>query len=330
MFKRLISASIATCAFGLGALPVTAHAQKTAIFGASDAAGSLYDRQNRMFVDEVNKRAAGKLKINYIPGEQLGNDVQVIEQVMGNSVQFYGDDLSWYANWVKDFGILGWGFTFHDNAHMARFLESQTYAGMAQALRDGQGIRLLAAAPIQPRVLFATRPVAGVQDLQGMKMRVPEIKTYLALWETLGARPTRVAWGETFLGLKTGVIEGAEGPVSAAYAAKFHDAAKYVVRTDHILTATHLLVNEKFYQSLSPDVRQIVDEAARNATAWARREAEAETEGLLDKMGEQGATVSRIDVAPLREKARAGVEQMEASGAWRKGLWAEVQSLSQH
>lgn len=305
-----------------------AMAQQKAVFGASDAIGSLYDRQNRMFVDLVNKRAAGKLQITYIPGEQLGNDVQVIEQVMGGSVQFYGDDLSWYANWVKDFGILGWGFTFHGAKHMETFLSSPLYRQMADELRSKRNVRLLAAAPIQPRVFFSIKPIRSVDDLQGMKMRVPEIKTYLALWETLGTKPTRVAWGEVFLGLKTGLVEAAEGPVSAAYAAKFHEAAKNVVRTDHILTATHLLVSEKFYQSLSPDVQKIVSESAEEAIRWAQQQAKNETDDLLDKMGKEGATVGSIDTGPVRQKALAAVNDMESQGLWRKGLWREVQDLA--
>ncbi|MCB1815264.1 MAG: C4-dicarboxylate ABC transporter substrate-binding protein, partial [Candidatus Competibacteraceae bacterium] len=100
------------------------NAQTTLTFGGSDAIGSLLDRANKKFTDLVNERAEGKLKINFIQGEQLGNDVQVIEQMMQGSVHLYGDVLGWYANWVKDFAILNWGFTFRDNDHMQTFLES--------------------------------------------------------------------------------------------------------------------------------------------------------------------------------------------------------------
>lgn len=309
-------------------LAAGAHAQQTATFGGSDALGSLYDRQNRKFVELVNERSKGKLKINFIEGEQLGNDVQVIEQVMGNAVQFYGDDLSWYANWVKDYAILGWGFTFHSNEHMAKFFKSDRYKAMSQKLIKDYGVRLLAQAPIQPRIMFANKPIKSANDINGLKMRVPEIRTYLELWQTLGASPTRVAWGEVFLGLKTGVVEAAEGPVSAAYAAKFHEAAPYVLRTDHILTATHILVSEKFFQSLSPELQKIVTEAAQEVTAWARQQAEAETEGIISKMEKEGATVSTIDLAPVRKKALAAVERIEGEGAWTPGLWQTVQDMA--
>ncbi|WMT85901.1 TRAP transporter substrate-binding protein [Pelagibacterium sp. 26DY04] len=325
--KHYVAGAALSAVLSLG-LAAPALSQ-TATFGGSDALGSLYDRQNRMFVDLVNERSNGELTLNFIEGEQLGTDVQVIEQAMGGAVQFYGDDLSWYSNWVDDYAILGWGFTFHSNDHMQAFFETDTYQTMAQELIDEYGVRLLAQAPIQPRLTFANTPIETADDFNGLKMRVPEIPTYLQLWQTLGASPTRVAWGEVFLGLRTGVIEAAEGPVSAAYAARFHEAAPYVIRTDHILTATHILVNEAFYQSLSPELQEIVTQAAVEATAWAREQAEAETDDIIATMESEGATVSEIDLEPVRERAVEAVERIEAEGLWTPGLWQSVQDMAE-
>ena len=119
--------------------PVSARAQTTLTLGGSDAIGSLLDRQNALFTKLVNERAAGKLKINFIQGEQLGNDQQVIEQMIAGSVHIYGDVLDWYANWVKDFAIMGWGFTFRDTDHLQKFTESAAYQKLAEELRSIPG-----------------------------------------------------------------------------------------------------------------------------------------------------------------------------------------------
>jgi TRAP-type mannitol/chloroaromatic compound transport system substrate-binding protein len=157
--------------------------------------------------------------------------------------------------------------------------------------------------PTQPRELFAKKAVNSPADLDGVKMRVPEIKTYLNLWQTLGTKPARVAWAEVFLGLKTGVIDAAEGPVGSAYAQKFHQAAKYVMRTDHLMSSQHITINDKVYQSLPEDVRKIMVDAAREAIAWGRKAAEAETEDVVRKMAAEGATVVNVNRAPFAEKA---------------------------
>jgi TRAP-type transport system periplasmic protein len=304
-----------------------AQAQTVLTFGGSDALGSILDRQNLRFTACVNDKAAGKLKVNFIQGEQLGSDVQVIEQTMQGSVQLYGDVLDWYANWVKDYAILAWGFTFRDADHMQKFLDSPTYAAMAEKLRKEQGLRILAAAPTQPRILFSKKPVGTLNDLTGVKMRVPEIKTYLTLWETLGTRPSRLAWGEIYLGLKTGVVEAAEGPISSAYAAKFHEAAPNVTRTDHLMSSAHITMNEKSYVALAPDLQKLVTGCAVEAVQNTRKTAELETEDVVRKMAAEGAKVTAINKAPIQQRAKEGVLKMEKDGAWSAGLWDQIQKL---
>lgn len=317
----------ALAAVALSALSLAAQAQTVLTFGGSDAVGSLLDRANTRFAELVNERAGGELKVNFISGEQLGSDLDVIQQLMQGSVQLYGDVLDWYANWIPDLNILNWGFTFDSNDHLQRFLDSDLYAELIEKLRLDEGIRVLAAAPTQPRILFASRPVNAPADLDGLKMRVPEIKTYLLLWETLGTRPSRLAWAEVYLGLSTGTIEAAEGPVSAAYAQKFHQAATNVIRTDHLVSSYHITMNDAAYQALSPAQQQLLADTAREVTAWARAQAEAETEGVVQKMAAEGATIITVDKAPFQAKAVAGVDAMEKDGVWSEGLWERIRAL---
>jgi len=314
-------------AIALLAMVGTASAEVAAVFGGADPLEGVYDRQNQHFVDLVNERGAGQIKLDFIRGEQLGNDVQVIEQVMSGAVQFYGDDFSFYSNWVPELNIVSWGFLFRDNAHVQAFIESNTYKNAIEKLRTEQGIRVLAAAPGQIRVMVSTRPIKGVEDLAGLKMRVPEIRTYLALWETLGTAPARVAWGETFLGLSTGVVEGAEGGISSIYGAKFHEAAKNVTRTDHVRIIANIAVNDAWFQSQSPEIQELLTKAAQDAVNWQMETVTAEQAATLDKMAADGAVVTEIDVAPLRERSEVAVEKLEADGFWPKGLWAEIQAL---
>lgn len=328
MLRTIVRSTLATAGL-VAALGLAGHAtaQTTITFGGSDAIGGTFDVQNKMFAKLVNDRAGGKLKVNFIAGEQLGPDMQVIEQMMQNSVQMYGDVLDWYANFVKDFAVFGWGFTFRDTDHVRKFIASPVYAEMVEQLRAKQGIRILASEATQPRALFSRKPVASLADLKDIKMRVPEIKTYLALWETLGTKPARVAWAEVQLALRTGVVEASEGPISSAYAAKFHEVAKYVTRTDHILSTAHVTVNDKFFAGLSPDLQKVLVDAAKESVAATAKQATTDTEETLKKMTAEGATVSKIDTKPINDKAKEAVAKMEAEGLWSPGLWAKIQAM---
>lgn len=323
--KTLLKGCLMTAALAITAN--LAHAQSTGLFGGADPLEGVYDRQNQQFVNYVNERGADQIRLEYIRGEQLGNDVQVIEQVMSGAVQLYGDDFSFYANWVPELNIVSWGFLFRDNDHVKAFVDSAFFKDAVEKLRSERGVRILAAGPGQVRNMVATRPVASLEDLSGLKMRVPEIRTYLTLWETLGTAPARLAWGETYLGLTTGVVEGAEGGISSLYSAKFHEAAKNVVRTDHVRIIAHIAVNDAWFQSQTPEVQEILVKAAQDAVDWQTQTVTAEQEEILTAMAASGATVSEIDVGPLRERSEVAVEQLEAEGFWPKGLWAEVQAM---
>ena len=211
---------------------------------------------------------------------------------------------------------------------MAKFLESDTYKAYEEELRTKQGVRILAKAPTQPRVLFIKKPVATPPTSQDVKMRVPEIKTYLLLWQTLGTKPARVAWAEVFLGLKTGVIDAAEGPISSAFAAEVPPGRADVIahRPRHRLAPDH-------------DEREGVPGAAAGPAEDPRRRGaggdglgaqavrEGDRRGLQEDggRGRQGDRGRQGEPSPTRPSP--AVETMEKDGAWSPGLYAKIQAI---
>lgn len=303
------------------------QAQFTFRFGGSDPGHGLLDKTTAKFVELCEKKSNGRLKWEYFCCDQLGGDIAQIEQMMANSIQGYGDVLDWWANWVKDFSIVGWGFTFRDNDHFTKFLASPMFKEMAEKLRTQNGLRLLAAGPTEPRMLWVKKPISKLEDMKDIKMRVPEIKAYLMVWESLGTRPSRVTWAEIFLALKTGVVEGAEGPISATYGIKLHEAAKYGYLTNHIISSSHITMNEKAYQSLPPDLRKVVEEAAQEVVDFAKSEAQKVIKETLDKMKAEGASISTLDTGPFKKRLAEAVAKAEAEGLWTKGLWQKIQDI---
>ena len=136
-----------------------------------------------------------------------------------------------------------------------------------------------------------------------------------------------MTWGEVYLALKTGVVEGAEGPISATYGVKFHEAAPHGYLTNHIISSAHVTMNEKTYQSLPPDLRKVVDEAAQESVAWARGEAQKVADETLAKMRAEGAKIGTLDTKPFQDRLREAVAKAEAEGLWTRGLWQKVQDI---
>ncbi len=309
-------------------IPGETEAKYKLIFGGSDAVGSLLDRANRLFCETLEKESNGAIKVSFYPADQLGGDIAQIQSTMAGTQHVYGDVLVWLANWTTDFNILGWGFTFRDKDHFSRFLESNTYQGMISEFEQKYHIKTLGAVPTQPRILFSKKPVTSLKDMENLKMRVPEIESYLRLWEAIGTRPTRVTWSEVYMALKQGVIDACEGPPSAAYAAKIHEPTGNVTLTAHLISTYFLMMNGAMYERLGPDLQRKVQIAAQAALHYMIAQSDKETEEDLAKMEAEGACVVRsFDARPWQEKVRGATAAMEAKGLWRKGLYDEIQRI---
>jgi|SRR5690554_532292 len=180
-----------------------------------------------MYATIVKERTDDQVRINSNPGGTLGTGLQIMEGLSMGSIDMVSMVLEWYAPFVNDINVYGMGFTYRDTDHFKAFLESPVFDDMKQQVLDKMGVRILAANWVSlPRVMVSKKPVQTPADIANIKMRVPEIETYLKVWKGLGTSPARVAWPEVYLALKTGTVDAAEGPLDQIYATKFYEALR--------------------------------------------------------------------------------------------------------
>ncbi|MFV0333292.1 MAG: TRAP transporter substrate-binding protein [Tropicimonas sp.] len=315
-------ATLAGAAIGLLAAGASAE---TLVLVNADTIGSPMDLMNAHFAELIEERSNGEIDVNYISGNQLGTPPQVMDQMSAGSLDALGTAAAWLSAYAPDTQILTWGFTFRDGAHMQNFFASELFDELVTDMRETGRIRVLSAGPTEPRIAFLTQPLGEDGSFEGRKMRIPQIPSYLALWKALGAQPTQVAWSEVYLAMSTGVVDGAEGPPTAAVAQRFHEVAKNIYLTDHVWATSTILINEDKFNSMSPEHQAIVEQAAKDSTQWAYEDATARREEVLAQMEAAGATINEYDATRLQEIAREAVAEMEAQGLWRKGLFDAVQ-----
>lgn len=319
---KALTAALVAAAF---AVPVGTASARDLVVAVADPVGTLKDRMCERFVEAVRSDIPD-ISLNYVQGEALGSASSVMEQHVSGTVDIFCNELVWFANYVNDMQILGWGFTFREPDHMVDFFNSELFDPLEEQAIEA-GARILAARPTQPRMLFTSSPVESLDDIQNIKMRVPQLRSYLELWTALGTLPTQVSWSEVYLALSTGVVVAAEGPPTDAGKQRFQDVAQYVTRTDHLYSTVHISINEETWQGLSEQQQQTMAELAQEATQWGMEQAQEEVQGVLDGFVEDGATISPIDIGPFQERVRDAVGSMEADGLWREGLWSDIQGL---
>ncbi len=276
----------------------------------------------------VAERSGGRLKINPNPGGVLGTGLQIMEGVSIGTIDMVSMVLEWYAPFVKDINVYVMGFTFRDDNHFRAFLESSLFDGMKQQVLSAMGVRMLASNWVGlPRVLVSKKPVKTPADIANIKMRVPEIETYLKVWKGLGTSPTRVAWAEVYLALKTGTVDAAEGPLDQMYATKFYEAAPYITLTNHLQQVFTISINEAIYKTLPSDLVKILTDAANEAGLYYQKLIRDNFEINKAKMIAEGASFNVVDTVPFQKMLEPVIKESEETGFWTKGLYQKVQDI---
>lgn len=305
-----------------------ASAAKELRLGGVHSPTSFETRGLMRFAELVASKSGGTLKVNVFPAGQLGDAVSMIENVMMGATDMFANVADWNQNVVKDYGIMAMPFAFRDQAHMKTFLASDIYAAMKKDMIEKKKLRVLADNWYRvPRVLVTKFPVTSLRDLDGRKFRLANIKAYVETWKALGMKPTVLPWAESYLALKTGVVDGMDSPFSSIYPEKFYQAAPYITMTNHSIAPFNILISETVFQKLTADQQKWLIEAGREAGDFYTKSIQDEVKSLTAKMVAEGAKISEIDVREFVDKARPVATQLEKDGDWTSGLFDKVSKL---
>lgn len=141
-----------------------------------------------------------------------------------------------------------------------------------------------------------TRPINRPEDLKGLKIRTPSSSWRLKMFKAWGANPTPIPFGDVFIGLRTGIIDGQENPLTNIYAAKLQEVQKYLSITNHVYSPAYLTVGKNTYQKLPENVRKIIEAGAKEAQTWGYQEAEKRESELEKKLVESGMTLNNANI----------------------------------
>jgi tripartite ATP-independent transporter DctP family solute receptor len=179
-----------------------------------------------------------------------------------------------------------------DREHMKRIEEEVVWPKLAP-LAAQKGYTLLAVWENGFRhITNSVRPINGPEDLKGIKLRVPEGKWRVKMFQAYGANPSAMKFSEVFTALKTGTMDGQENPFSQIYSAKFHETQKYLSLTDHVYTPAYVIAGTKRWEALPADVRQVLADTAKETQAFVYETAAKMEKDLLDKIRASGVAIN--------------------------------------
>lgn len=283
------------------------------------------------FAEIVAKKTNDRIQVKLYPAGQLGDTTQEMGNLKMGEQEIYIETGTVGSRFVADFLVLTVPFLMRDNDHANKVYNGAIGMELANKLLKTQGIRMITSSwDIAPRHLLTKKKVTSLKDLTGLKVRVPQNPIFLKSWKELGASPTPMSLPEVYLGLQQGAIEGVEMPLDWISTQKYYEAAKYCWLTYHAYEMRSVYMNDKFFQSLTPEDQKIVRDALIEAGVYQNKILDDQFKSIKDQLSKQGVVFSDMPAAE-RERAAAitlkvGVDE-EAGGRWEKGLISKIRAV---
>jgi len=273
---------------------------------------------------EVREKTGGAVEIQTFPAGQLGSSRDVIESTSSGAIQIVDEGAAQFGQFVPPFSILEAPYIWRDDAHVRKVLASPIVDDMNAQLVQKRSMRVIGSTYYGKRhVTSGSKAINTVADMNGFKLRIPEVDTFRAMAEAWGARPTPLNISELYLALSQGAVDGQENPLPTIQSAKFFEVQKYLVLTGHIITPRLIVINETAWQGLADKDRQVLKAAIASNGQMQDSEILAQEGKLVDTFKAGGMTVIAPDVESFRKPVLASVPaKFEAK--WGKGLWERI------
>ncbi len=290
--------------------------ERTFKFALQNPKGHPLEQGATKFSEIVAAKSGGKIKVNVFPGGTLGGDAANVSALQGGTIELVMLNSGILASQVKDFEVYDFPFMFA-NAKEADAVVDGPFGQKLHAKLQEKGIVGLAYTELGFRnITNSKKPIAAVDDIAGLKLRVIPNAINVDWVKALGANPTPLAFPEVYAALEQKAIDGQENPLSVILANKFAEVQKYLALTNHQYNPQSMIFSKKVWDTLSPAEQKILQDAALEASKYQRqvnREAAAGQLDALKKAGMQVSEFSPAEQAKLREKLKPVIDKHGAA-----------------
>ena len=263
-----------------------AAAQTEIKLGHVGEPGSLFALSAEEFARAANEKLGDKAKVVVFGSSQLGTDEELMQKLrLGTADMALPSSVM--SSVVPEFGLFEMPYLVKDREHMKKIEEAVVWPTLAPAAEE-QGYKVLAVWENGFRhITNNKRPIVTPEDLSGIKLRTPSGEWRVKMFQAYGANPTPMSFSEVFTALQTGVVDGQENPLTQIASGKFQEVQDYLSMTGHVYTPAYLLVGLNRWNGLPEDVRQILEETAKETQAFVYESAERLEGELLAQMQEE-------------------------------------------
>jgi tripartite ATP-independent transporter DctP family solute receptor len=246
------------------------------------------------FKQQIEQKSGGKITVQIFPNAQMGNERDTAQAVRLGSIEMGAIGVG-LMNWVPEMSITDAPFLWKSREQAVKAFAGAFGSNLRKRCRD-KGFVLTGWTDLGFRSMTNNkRPVKSVADMQGLKMRVPNSKDYIAMIQAMGASTVAIDLSELYLALRQGVADGQDTPAPVVVSNKYYEVQKYISRTNHNLTTAYTVTNPKFYDGLTAAERTMFDACCLDADEFLRRKTIKDEADAYDFCKSKGMEVT-LDV----------------------------------
>ena len=261
----------------------------------------------KKFAELVEQKSGGKIKVRVFPSGQLGGDIQNVSALQGGTLDLMVLNAGLLVGVVKEFAVFDLPFQFNTPQEADAVADGSVGKKLFDKLPE-KGLVGLGYFELGFRnVTNSKRPIAKLEDFQGLKLRVLQSPLFIDVFNTLGANTIAMPFPEVYTAMEQKVIDGHENPFTVIADSKLYEVQKFVSTTRHIYNPQSVIMSKKSWDKLSDEEKKIIQSSLDEAKTYQRqvsREAEAKAIALLKEKGMQINEVSPQEIARMREKIK--------------------------
>lgn len=254
----------------------------------------------------ANQKSNGRLNIEVAHSGQLGSDREAIESTKMGTIDIVMAGTGMYSSFYEKVKLFDLPFLFKDAKQAAKVVNGPVGEEIFKDM-PAQGLVYLGTGDNGMRQVSANRKIHSVADVQGLKIRIPEMPTYMAVWKSWGALPTPLPVSELYMSLKTGVVDAQDNAPYHTVATKCYEVQPNYSMINYMWMGLTAVINKQKYDSLPPDLQKIIKDAAIEACNWSFDAIEQDNQAAFKTMKEAGVTV---DMEPDRDSFKQNLDEI--------------------
>jgi len=311
----LISLSFTACTTSSAVSDTQTYAWPLGTSSPEDTVTQIYAEK---FAEEVYRLSDGQMVIQVYPNSVLGGDRELLESCKDGDIPFIVQNTAPQVTFLPDVAIFDMPCLFSTIEDVRAKIDNPEFMDKISDVYENGGYQLLGYADQGFRVMTTNTPVYSIKDFKGQKIRTMENSYHLAFWKSLSASPTPMTFSEVYIGLQQGTIDAQENPYEVIVSNRLYEQQDYVVETNHLPHLISLVASDEFMDGLTPKQQEIISEAARTATEYARAQSDNRIASRIATIEESGTEIIplsdeireeiRSNATPVYESIKANVD----------------------